>query len=326
MLNLLSDRASLLSPAPLMTTEEARMLGIVVPSAEWVRVRRGVYAARGACDSLPPWMRYALRVHAYLRAHPDAILCLESAAVIHGLPLFGEPRDIHVYDPVRTASRRRGDVAVHTGAMPREVVAVEGIRVTAVLDTVVDLARLLPPAQALALVDTAIAPAQGGPLLLRDLRDRSESQPGSRGRRRMPWLWRRADPASESPAESVSRAVIEWCGFESPASQREFRYEDARDRVDFFFPSCRAIAEVDGWQKYGDDERTRSRRFREEKQREDRLRRHGHPFARWSLSDAWRVEPLAQALRVARVPLVARPQTAMLATLHGSPREKPRSA
>ena len=57
--------------------------------------------------------RYAARVHAYLRICPDAILCLESAAVIHGIPLFGEARDIHVYDPSATKSTRFGDVVVH---------------------------------------------------------------------------------------------------------------------------------------------------------------------------------------------------------------------
>ncbi|WP_239640141.1 hypothetical protein [Microbacterium sp. B24] len=175
-----THRATTRSPLPLVTAAEARVLRLAVSGPGFARVRRGVYVEAAAAARLAPWQRYALRVHAFALAHPDAVLCLESAAVLLGLPLFGETRDIHVFDPDRTASRRFGDVCVHTSTDAREIVRVDGILCTSPADAVVDLARVLPPAQALAVVDAAISPRQGGMLVVDDLRERAASQ-GSLG-------------------------------------------------------------------------------------------------------------------------------------------------
>ena len=318
---LLSDRAMLTSPLPLVTSSESRALGIRIRAATHVRVRSGIHASRHAYEALKSWERYAVRVHAFARAHPDMPLCLESAAVAWGLPHFGETKDIHVYDPARTRSRRFGDVAVHTSSDGRSIERRGGLLVTSLLDTVTDLTRVLPPAEALAVVDAAISPTQRGRLRLAALREHASAQATSRGSGRQRWLWDRADGRSESPGESISRAVIEWCGYEDPELQRTFHYERAQDRVDFHFPSVRAIGESDGWGKYDlNDPEKAARQLKEEKRREDRLRRHDHPFARWVLADAWRVEPLRSALSGAGVPLVRPPQPAMLATLQQRPR------
>ena len=318
---LLSDRAALTSPVPLVTSAEGRMLGIRVASTAHVRVRSGIYAPRTAYLALPPWERYAARVHAFAVAHPAAVLCLESAAVIWGLPLFGETRDIHVFDADRSRSRRFGDVCVHTSMHGRAVARRGPLLCTSMIDTVVDLSRVLPPAEALAVVDAAMSRTQGGPLDLTELREHADAQTTTRGSARQRWLWERADGRSESPAESVSRAVIEWCGFEDPELQENFHYEGVRDRVDFFFRSVGAIGESDGWRKYDlEDAAKAAARLKDEKRREDRLRRRGHPFARWDLSDVWRIAPLQRALSAAGVPLVRPPQPAMLATLRSRPR------
>lgn len=142
---LLSSRAVTRSPIPLLTSAEGAARGIRLPGAGYARVRHGVYADAAAFAALAPWQRYATRVHAFARAHPGAILCLESAAVPHGIPLFGECRDIHVYDPGRAASRRFGDVCVHTSEDARDVMEVDGLFLTSVEDTVADLIRCFPP-------------------------------------------------------------------------------------------------------------------------------------------------------------------------------------
>ncbi|GAA2907005.1 hypothetical protein JOD62_001158 [Microbacterium keratanolyticum] len=324
---LLADRAILDSPLDLVTSQEGRMLGLRLPASSHARIRPGVYARRAGIEALRSWERYALRVHAFRRQHPSAILALESAAVLHGLPLFGEPRDIQVYDPERPSSRRYGDVAVHTSRDALDVAEVSGALLTSLEETVIGLARVLPPAQALAVVDASISHADPNALDLRMLRERAAAQQNRRGNARLRWLWERADGASESPSESVSRAVIEWTGFETPVLQREYFYEGFHDRVDFSFPSCRAIGEADGWQKYVlADPAEAARRLAKEKHREDRLRRNGHPFARWELADAWRVEPLVRALRGAGLRPVRPRQAAFLASLARRPREKPHFA
>jgi hypothetical protein len=319
---LLADRAAAVSPLPLLTPAECRMLGIPLSPQRLHRVRRGVYVDRSEYGRLPPWSKYAVRVHAFALKHPDAALAFESAGVLHGLPQFGQTRDVHVFDPDRSRSRRFGDVVVHTSADPREIVRVHGVHATAIVDAVVDLGRVLPPARSLAVMDSAISAAQGGSTTLEELRQRADDQVNARGRGLLRWLFSRVDGAAESPSESVSRAVIEWCGFEVPELQKEFRYDGWLDRTDFFFPSTSTIGEADGWQKYhlGDPEEA-VQRLADEKRREDRLRRHGHPFARWELADAWKVEPLVRILLAAQVKRVSHPQHPMLASLRRSPRD-----
>ncbi len=324
MLTSLASVSALRSPLMLVRAAEARALGLPVRSPAFHRVRPGVYADGTDWNALPGWKRYHVRVHAFLLVHPDAVLCLESAAVVLGLPYFGEPRDIHVYDPGRGASRRFGDVAVHTSDAARTIVKTAGIHVTSLTDTVVDLVRVLPPAYALAVGDAAVSAARGGPLTAGELREHEAGQANRRGGPPARGGGGGGAGATESAGESVSRAVIEWCGFEVPILQREFRYEGFRDRVDFHFPTANAIGESDGWGKYAlDDPREAAARLTAEKRREDRLRRNGHGFARWDLADAQRVEPLRTALRAASVPLIGPEQQAMLATLRSSPRTLP---
>lgn len=319
---LLRSRAVTRSPIPLLSSAEGAARGIRLPSAGYVRVRHGVYADAAAMATLAPWQRYAARVHAFLMTHPGAILCLESAAVIHGIPLFGECRDIHVYDPMRAASRRFGDVCVHTSDTVRGVVEVDDAAVTTLADTIVDLIRVVPPAEALAAADAALSPAQGGTASLDALRELASARVDRRGRRQVDWVLNRADARSESPGESVSRAVIEWSGFETPALQPVFHYEGVEDRTDFLFPSTRTLGESDGWGKYDlHDATAAERHLRDEKRREDRLRRHGHPFARWELTDVWRVDPLCRALALASVRLVRVADRARLGSLRYRPRQ-----
>lgn len=300
---------------PLVAAAEARATGIRTPLLH--RVRHGVYADRAAWTVAPAWVRYRTRIAAYLLINPAAVLCLESAAAAHGLPLFDEPREIHVFDAARSSSRRFGDIVVHTARRPPAVVDLGGVLATSVADTVVDLVRALPPAQALAVADGALSPRQRThPLSLDDLVAGSARRPTRRGSVREAWVWERADALAESVAESLSRAVIEWCGFERPQLQREFRIDGHRDRADFFFPSSGAIGEADGWGKYDlHDPAAAARHLTAEKRREDRLRRAGHPVARWDYAGAVRIAPLRDALQQAGVARVARPSPAYLATL-----------
>ena len=317
----LPTRSPLRSPLALYGYDELRARGHDPAADDWKRLRKGLYVLHAAYENAAPWDRYATRVHAYFSTHPRAVLCLESAAVIHGLPRFGETARIHVFDPQATRSSTHADVCVHASADEREIVDVDGILVTSRADTVVDLARVLPPAHALAVVDAAISRQHHAPLRLDDLGERAADQQSRRGAARMRWVRDHADERSESPAESTSRAVILWSGFEPPLLQVEFHYEGRTDRGDFFFPDARAIGEADGWGKYGlGDPTAAAIHLRDEKRREDRLRRHGHPFARWEGAEAEQPAAIGRALRGAGVRIVARPHRQYLATLGRNPR------
>ncbi len=214
--------------------------------ARYVAVRPGVYAPRERWEDLAPWERYLARVHAYAQTNPAAVFAFESAAALYGLPLFGEPRSVHVFDEDRSRSRRFGDVVVHTSADHRDIRHVDGFHITAPAETAVDLMRVLPAPFALAVGDTVIAPRQVGLVSLAELIALADLQINRRGIRQVRLLLETVDPRAESVGESIGRAVILWSGFERPELQVEFRTGGITDRVDYAWRSVRAIAESDG--------------------------------------------------------------------------------
>ena len=271
----------------------------------YVRVRPGVYAFRDAWEALAPWERYLARVHAYAVISPQVVFAYESAAALLGLPIFGEPRDIHVFSAERRASRRFSDVCVHTSADAREVIDVGGLRVTSVAATAVDLMRVLPPLYGLAVGDAAVSLVQGGTTDALELGTLAASQRTWRGIARLRLLLPAVDERAESPGESVSRGVMLWAGFETPELQRVFRSEGHEDRVDFAWPSVRAIGESDGYGKYVTETAEEAvRRVIEEKKREERLRRQCAAFDRWDMETAEAVGPLVERLERLGVPRV----------------------
>lgn len=279
---------------------------------ELFRVRHGVYAGAEWWTGLKPHERYHQRVAAAGLVFTDAIFMRESAAVLHELPIFGEPRDIHIFDPDRRSTKRYGDVVVHAAQGARNVAAIGSVFVTDLLATVVDTARHLPPAYALAVADAALR--RGMPR--EQLRAWSSDDANRRNERLLRWVWDFADSRAESAGESVSRAVISWLGFAVPVLQQVFTYEGITDRSGFWWPKVRAIGESDGYGKYvALTAQAAVEGVVKDKVREDRLRRYSDGFARWDWSDAHRVVPIERKLLRAGVSLVAARDNAMLATL-----------
>lgn len=274
---------------------------------------------RAAWSPLPPWERYRLRVLAVAATWTAPVFCLESAAVMHGLPVFGEPRRIHL---MSSGARTwvEGDVVVHGWRDGRVVVSDVGHATTSVMETTVDLCRVLPPAYALAVADAAARRLTlDGPTL--DLPGRGREQANRRGRSQLDWIHTRVSGRSESVGESVSRAVIEWLGYEEPELQHEFFHEGAHDRSDFYWPRLRIVGESDGYGKYdASTPAAMKAHFISEKRREDRLRRHEGGFARWEWADTIRSSRLDGVLRGTGLAPVRRPQFVLLVGLGQNPR------
>lgn len=307
-------------PVRLFVAREDDPGGIRLRNArDLVRVRFQVYAPADAWRALKPWERYAARVHAFGLVSPDAIFALESAAVLRGLPVFGEPRDVHVFGEDRSTSTRYGDVVVHTS---RDAPAIEqhgGRFMTANVHTALALGRVMPPAFALAVCDAFAR--RHGDAGIAEFAALARRQVNPRGRRRLRWLHRRSDQASESAGESVSRAVIEWLGFDDPEVQYEFRLEGKLDRTDFFWLDRRVIGESDGYGKYDAPTPEELKgRLTDEKIREDRLRRYVQGFARWDWSDTLRAQPLGDKLRRAGLSSRHPVNSSALLTLRRNPR------
>jgi hypothetical protein len=181
------------SPVPLIPVGAVAHSGRAIEGGALHRVTRGIYAPRDRWRTLAPWERYRARVHAASMRHPDATYALESAAALHGLPLFGEPSEVHVLGGDDTRSRMSGGVRVHTTSEPRELVRAEGVPATSLTDTVVDLARARHHAVGLAVADAALR--LDPTLRVEHLVACNESRASSRGRRHARWAHARVRDA-----------------------------------------------------------------------------------------------------------------------------------
>jgi hypothetical protein len=287
------------------------------------RVRPGVFARASDWAVLAPWERYLARVHAVARTWADPVFCLESAAALQGMPVFGEPRLVHLLS-ADGSTWHEGDVAVHGLRDGRCAVHAEGIRLTTAAETTLDLCRVLPPAFALAVADAFLRsqPAGQPPI---DLSARGRAQLNRRGLRQLDWVQVRATGVAESVGESVSRAVIEWLGCEEPELQAEFRFEGRTDRADFFWRRRGIIGESDGYGKYDAAHVAVARaHFIDEKRREDRLRRNVGTVIRWDWKDTLHWRDLWAKLRAGGLVPVRPMNPAMLETLSENPRSLPR--
>lgn len=288
----------------------------------FARVRRGVYVEAKQWAKLAPWERYRVRVEAVAMTWTAPIFCLESAAAPLGLPIFGEPSDVHLLDP-GGKSRRFGDIVIHACTEEVATATQSGTTTTSLTETALDLCRVLPPAFALATADSAIRMLASDGLTF-DVGALGREHANRRGRRQLDWVGRRATGVAESTGESVSRAVIEWLGFDAPELQTWFAHENAADRADFYWRHQRVIGESDGYGKYdaSDSERSKAQ-FIAEKVREDRLRRYESGFARWDWGDTMRATPVGDKLSRAGLQPTRPRQQALLATLRTNPRSLP---
>lgn len=259
------------------------------------RVRRGSYVAAERWSELDEENRFrALVLSTYRLAltGPPPIACLHSAAVLHELPVLGGwPTRVDIIGT--TAGGNTGLIRRHRLTQPPEPVDRNGIPVTAVPRTVVDLARAGTLAQGLVVADAAL---HADKCSLAELDEEvAELAPGARGRKRAALAIHLADGRSESPGESLSRARMYHFGLQQPDLQ--VRLEDGDGcfgYADFGWPGL--IGEFDGRVKYVSPDV-----LWKEKLRETRIRHTGPRVERWVWDQAWQGEPLRQILYAAGV-------------------------
>ena len=288
------------SPIALVSRTQDPHAARAAARGEFVRVSSGVYASRVAWEALKPWERYLARVHAASMRYPDAVFCLDAAAAFRSLPIFGEPEEVHVIAPAHATARASAGVRVHLTAEPRSIEEIDGILVTDVADTVVDLARGRHNAVGLAVANAAL---RANPQLTSaSLRAVNEGRASSRWRRHARWPLERAIPTPESPLESVSLAAVEWLGIPPPELQRRFCGPDHTDQVDFWWHATRTAGEADGDLKYDGEHADAVRALRDRRRRDGRLRALGvTATAHWAWSDVVDAAGLQAALVAAGV-------------------------
>ncbi|WP_353108070.1 type IV toxin-antitoxin system AbiEi family antitoxin domain-containing protein [Gordonia sp. (in: high G+C Gram-positive bacteria)] len=266
------------------------MLSAAVRRGELIRVAIGVYAIAGVDLDGPEGADrlYRLRSIATVSNARDGgatVLSHQSAAAVHGLPLLKPNREnIHVTSLTRGGGLIRGGRNVHGGHLDEtQIVDVDGIRVTDVVRTAVDVAEAGSFAQALTVFDAALRAGADRASLESELGRRR-----TKGAREARTAIVVADGRSASVGESWSRAQMIEDGLALPDLQVEHAVDGDTFVVDYEWHG-RLMAEYDGLHKYGRLLRpgeTTARAVIREKRREDRLRRAtGLVMVRWVWAD-----------------------------------------
>lgn len=254
-------------------------------------VRRGAYVRERPAERTRDEEHRELIFATAPQLHDAAVISHGSAAVLHGLPTWSSAIDgVHVTRNRNSGGNRRAVVQVHAAPLTDgDITAIDGVPVTSLARTVLDLCRTLPIEQAVAAGDRALVLG-----LVRAVLEERLAQmtrwPGTRQARRAVALF---DPRSESAGESVSRVRLHEDGLPVPDPQQDIFDEDGQfvARVDFCWRKQRTIGEFDGKIKYGrvlkPGQPIEDVLF-EEKRREDALRDLGWQIVRWLWRDLYR--------------------------------------
>jgi predicted transcriptional regulator of viral defense system len=278
------------------------------------RVRRGVYIPTAQWNALDSRVRHLLAVLAVAhRSHPPFLVAGGSAGAVWGLPFAAEwPADVTLLIPVAAGGKSepgvRRTIASAAGATG---VVVDGIPVTSLARTALDMARTESFARAIAILDRALCYDSLHFVIHVDLFDELERAGYARRGAHLERAVSFATPLSGSPYESLTRAVIHELGYEAPVLQHEFSDDEGVIRPDFLWPGI-AAAEFDGRVKYTDPEYSGGDPAGvvwREKKREDRLRRFVPTVVRIIADDIHDRSRLARLLDAAGVPRVERPRS-----------------
>jgi hypothetical protein len=256
-----------------------------------IPVRRGAYVLQRPAERTCADQHRELVLATAAQLQSGAVVSHASAAVLHGLPTWPKALDrVHVTRNRSGGGNRRSVVHVHAAPLAdNHITTIDGVLVTSLARTVLDLCRTVPIEQAVAAGDRALAYG-----LVRAVLDDHLAQmghwPGTRQARRALGL---LDPRSESPGESVSRVRLILDGLPAPEPQQDIVGDDGHfvARVDFCWKEQRTIGEFDGKLKYGralqPGQPIEDVLF-EEKRREDALRDLGWQIVRWIWAELYR--------------------------------------
>ena len=247
------------------STGEARAAGLtkrqlarLLARGELVRIGRGLYGPLDASSMLSQSVQHraSLSSTALVAAHT-------TAAAIHGLRTpRSDDRLFFVCD--RTMRHpdylESGLVILPAKVGDADITVIDGLRVTTLERTALDLARGCTLEYALVPIDHALtlgATRQS----LQACRARMKGWPGTRV---LDQALAVANPLAESALESMSRGSILRAGLPSPDLQRTIVGNSSTSwRADFLWPDARVVGEADGHGKYASRGQHEKEKFRD---------------------------------------------------------------
>lgn len=227
-------------------------------------------------------------------AYPGSVASHFTAAHLAGLSTWvdGAREAAPPYDatwltrpPTAQRNQLRPDIVVRRAGLPVTDLSLrEWVPTTSAARTVVDLARELPLREAIVTVDAALRSGTNRAELLAVV-DRQERWPGARRARTAIDF---GNPLSDSALESISRVFFTDRGLPPPVLQAQFfdGYQWMLERVDFWWPQFRLVAEADGLFKYdGRTPEERRRKIRSSYRRDQRLSDRGVELVHFGWED-----------------------------------------
>jgi hypothetical protein len=207
---------------------------------------------------------------------------------------------VHATRDRRSGARCTPHLHLHAAALePDEIVSVDGVLVTSMSRTLLDIARCLPFEQALIPVDAALHRHLVTADELARALDRAAHRRGNSAARQVLAF---ARPGAESPGETRSRVAIHRAGLPRPELQHEIRTASGLflGQVDFWWEEFGVAGEFDGRVKYGrasmPGQDVGDAVFRE-KLREDAIRAEIRGMARWIWAELAPFDGVAARLR-----------------------------
>ena len=263
-------------------------LAHLVRTRELEHLRRGAYTEPA---ELELEQRHRLLLESTMAMSDGrSVVSFGSAAVVHDLPVFASSISKVHLTRSRTAGGRKGAIVhQHVAKLgDADVCEVDGLLVTTMARTVVDLARTVPLAQGVAAGDRALRLG----LELAALAAQLESAKGRHGIDRARRGVALLDRLSESAGESISRILLH--SSKLPHPELQVRLFDPKGRFvarpDFLWRDHGVVGEFDGKIKYHKLLRpgeTITDVVLREKQREERMRELGLIVIRWVWDDLY---------------------------------------
>jgi uncharacterized protein DUF559 len=175
-----------------------------------------------------------------------------NAALLHGLDLLNEAPGtvVTLTRPPAMRSRSRGTTGVlfYAAELPDEhVTGQNGVPVTTVARTVIDLARTLMFMEGVVVADSALHKQMTTKTELARVIDSCGRWPRIEQARQVAEF---SNGLAESALESCARVTFDKFGLEPPQLQVNIRDAAFIGRVDFCWAAHRTIAEADGLAKY----------------------------------------------------------------------------
>lgn len=247
-----------------------------------VKIRHGAYAIHRGGD--PELRHRQLIAGTWPLLGSGTVLSHGSAALLHGLPTW--PAQLEQVSAIHTlAGHGKRTPYLHLQQIrlsDREIVELEGVRVTSLERTAVDSARELDFRRAVAVMDAALRRGADRGVLVEILAV-SRRRKGVGVARRAAGF---ADARAESVWESISRVAIAELGLPMPELQFDVFLNGVWvARTDFAWPEFGVVGEFDGAIKYSGGPAEAREAVMAEKRRQNLIEEAGWRVVRWDARD-----------------------------------------